>query len=371
MSRRGDNIRKRKDGRWEARYVKTDCFGSAKKYGSVYGRTYQEAKARRDKVVREGSIHHTSYTPRFSDVLTAWQDANQVRLKDTSVSRYQNLIDTHILPELGHCCVSQLTTSVINRFLAAKLEHGRIDGRGGLSANYVRNISLVISSAMKHGASEGLCPPLLSPITKPSAPEHEPCVLSVENQTALEAELLKNMNEDKLLIYITLYTGLRIGEVCALKWEDIDVDAKVIHIHQTVSRSWAQESGTKHSVLSVTSPKTKSSFRCIPICSKLYKTISCFPCRKSHGYISPGIAQSFISPRTFEYRYKQVLKSTGIKPVNFHALRHTFATRCIERGVDVKSLSEILGHANVSITLNTYVHSSMELKRLQLEKISL
>ena len=371
MPRRGDNIRKRKDGRWEARYIKEDCVGAAKKYGSVYGKTYQEAKERRDKVIKEGPIHRPAHTPLFSDVLSVWQDANRVRLKDTSVSRYQNLIDTHILPELGSVCVNQLTTSAINRFLVAKLESGRTDGRGGLSASYVRSISLVISSAIKFGASEGLCSPLLSPITKPSLSKKELCILSTEDQNTLESELLENMQEDKLLIYITLYTGLRIGEACALRWEDIDLDSKVIYVRQTVSRSWVSEDGTKYSVLSVAPPKTKSSFRCIPICSKLYRIIESFPYRKAQGYVSPNTSQGFISPRTFEYRYKSVLKCSGIKSVNFHALRHTFATRCIERGVDVKSLSEILGHADASITLNTYVHSSMELKRMQLEKIVL
>jgi len=371
MPRRGDNIRKRKDGRWEARYIKEDCVGAAKKYGSVYGRTYQEAKERRDKVIKEGPIHHPPHTPLFSDVLSAWQDANRVRLKDSSVSRYQNLIDTHILPELGSVCVNQLTTSAINRFLVAKLESGRTDGRGGLSANYVRSISLVISSAIKFGSSEGLCSPLLSPITKPSLSKKELCILSADDQNTLELELLENIQEDKLLIYITLYTGLRIGEACALRWEDIDLDSKLIHIRQTISRLWVSQNGTKYSVLSVAPPKTKSSFRCVPICSKLCKIIESFPYRKSRGYVSPNTSQGFLSPRTFEYRYKRVLKCSGIKSVNFHALRHTFATRCIERGVDVKSLSEILGHADVSITLNTYVHSSMELKRIQLEKIAL
>ena len=369
MPRRGDNIRKRKDGRWEARFIKEDCVGVAKKYGSVYGRTYQEAKERRDKIIKEGQHHSTPHTSLFSDVLSAWQDANRVRLKDASVSRYQNLIDTHILPELGPSRVNQLTTSKINRFLAAKLESGRLDGSGGLSASYVRSISLVISSAIDFGVTEGMCSPLLTPITKPSLSRKELCILSTDAQNKLESELLDNTQEDKLLIYITLYTGLRIGEACALRWDDIDLNSKVIFVRQTVSRAWVSENGSKHSILSVAPPKTKSSLRCIPICSKLHRMIESFPYRRTHGYVFPNASNSFTSPRTFEYRYKKVLKACGINQINFHALRHTFATRCIERGVDVKSLSEILGHADVSITLNTYVHSSLELKRIQLEKI--
>lgn len=370
MPRRGDNIRKRKDGRWEARFVIEDCAGAAKKYGSAYGRTYQEAKEKRDKVIKEGRRLLSSHAPLFSDILSAWQDANRVRLKDASVSRYQNLIDAHILPGLGSYRVDQLSSATINRFLAAKLDNGRRDGCGGLSANYVRSISLVIRSAIDFGISEGICAPLLSRIKMPSTAKKELCILSAEDQNRLELELLDNMQEDKLLIYIALYTGLRIGEVCALRWEDIELNSKVIYVRQTVSRSWVSENGSKRSVLSVTPPKTHSSFRCIPICSKLYRIIESFPYRKAHGYVSTNTTQKFISPRTFEYRYKRVLKIAGVTSVNFHALRHTFATRCIERGVDVKTLSEILGHANAAITLNTYVHSSLELKRSQLEKIA-
>lgn len=372
MPRRGDNIRKRKDGRWEARYTRDDCGDDAKKYGSVYGRTYQEAKEKRDLIIKQGHQQKPlSGGLMFKDILEAWQDSNRVRLKEASISRYQNLIDTHILPELGSKRMGKLSATEINRFLATKLEKGRLDGTGGLSTSYVRSITLVISSAIRFGAAEHLCSPLSSPITKPSPSKRELSVLSVEKQALLEQELLNNMNEDKLLIYITLYTGLRIGEACALRWEDINFDSKIIYVRQTVSRVWYLENGKKKSKLVIGTPKTESSLRCIPICSKLYSILSKFSCQKKNGYVLPNLNDGgFISPRTFEYRYKKILKDCHLDPVNYHALRHTFATRCIERGVDIKSLSEVLGHADASITLNTYVHSSIELKRIQLEKLA-
>lgn len=372
MPRRGDNIRKRKDGRWEARYTKDDYEDPSKKYGSVYGRTYQEAKDKRDLILKQGQQQKPlSRGLLFKDILEVWQDANRVRLKEASISRYQNLIDTHILPELGSKRMGQLNASAINRFLSTKLEKGRLDGSGGLSASYVRSITLVIGSAIRYGVAEGLCTPLLSPINKPSLPKKALSILSEKDQGLLEQELLDNINEEKLLIYLTLYTGLRIGEACALRWEDISLEAKLIYVRQTVSRVWYSENGKKHSKLVAGSPKTESSSRCIPICSKLYEIIKNFPYRKKHGYIlSNHNSGSFVSPRTFEYRYKKILKTAKLEPVNYHTLRHTFATRCIERGVDIKSLSEILGHADASITLNTYVHSSIELKRMQLEKLA-
>jgi len=371
MPRRGDNIRKRKDGRWEARFFKDDDGNRSKSYGSVYGKTYQEAKEKRDQILKHGHQAKTAHDEVvFQDVLEAWQNSNRVRLKNASTSRYQNLIDTHILPELGTKRMSQLSGSVINRYLAKKLERGRLDGTGGLSASYVRSITLIIGSALNYAVAENLCSPLQTPIVKPSLPKKELNILCEQKQSTLEQELLNNMNEEKLLIYLTLYTGLRIGEVCALRWEDICLDSKLIYVRQTISRVWDSENGKKCSRLIVGSPKTESSLRCIPICSKLYAVLSQFPYRKSRGYIlSSKNNGGFISPRTFEYQYKKILKAAHLELINYHALRHTFATRCIECGVDIKSLSEILGHANVSITLNTYVHSSIELKRLQLEKI--
>ncbi len=372
MPRRGDNIRKRKDGRWEARYVREDSKDRDKKYGSVYGKTYQEVKEKRNQILAQVPM----WSPKsrailFQDVLSAWQESNHINLKPSSISRYQNLIDAHILPELGNKRMGQINPSVINRFLSDKLENGRLDHKGGLSPAYVRSIALIIGSAIAFGAYEKMCSPLQSTIAKPTLAKKELSLLSPDKQSTLENELLEDMNEMKLLIYITLYSGIRIGEACALRWEDIDLNAQVLHIRQTVSRVWSICDDKKESKLVISSPKTESSLRCIPICSKLYSILCDFPYRKKCGYIGGTSTNgNFVSPRTFEYRYKAILKKCALEPVNYHALRHTFATRCIECGVDIKSLSEILGHADVSVTLNTYVHSSIELKRLQLEKLT-
>lgn len=372
MPRRGNNIRKRKDGRWEARYTLEDSIRDSKKYGSVYGRSYQEAKEKRDQIIAKGPKQKSSINViLFRDILVAWQATNRIRLKEASISRYQNLIDTHILPELGNKRMNQINASVINHFLTTKLETGRVDKTGGLSPSYVRSIALVISSAIAFGVSENMCNPMNAAIKKPSMTKKELMVLTSDKQLTLENELLSDMNEAKLLIYITLYTGIRIGEACSLRWEDIDFDAKLLYVRQTVSRVWSTVDGKKESKLVIGPPKSESSLRCIPICSKLLAILCSFPYRRKHGYILTNATNSsFISPRTFEYRYKVILKKCGIESVNYHALRHTFATRCIERGVDIKSLSEILGHSDVSITLNTYVHSSMELKRQQMEKLA-
>ena len=370
MSRRGENIRKRKDGRWEARYPSGVNDKGQKTYSSVYGDTYKEAKEKRNWVLQ----HQNSYPkvlsnkPLFSEILELWITDNRIHLKNATIYRYSYLIETHILPELGGIQVDQITSTVINAFLAKKLSDGRIDGRGGLSTAYVRSIMLVINSALQFATENRLCNPLLTQIHKPPLQSKELAVLSKDEQKKLESVLLTDMNETKLGIYISLYTGLRIGEICALSWEDIDIANRTIYVRHTLTRIRVIENGKTVTKNSIDTPKTKSSLRCIPICSTLAQVLNDYLPNVTSEYVVSNKA-GFVSPRTFEYRYKKIMKESKISFINYHGLRHTFATRCIESGVDVKSLSEILGHANVSITLNTYVHSSMELKRAQIEKL--
>ena len=370
MSRRGENIRKRKDGRWEARYPSGVNEKGQKTYSSVYGNTYKEAKEKRNWVLQ----HQNSYPkvlsnkPLFSEILELWITDNRIHLKNATIYRYSYLIETHILPELGAIQVDQITSSTINAFLAKKLSDGRIDGRGGLSTAYVRSIMLVINSALQFATENRLCNPLLTQIHKPPLQSKELAVLSKDEQRKLESVLLTDMNETKLGIYISLYTGLRIGEICALSWEDIDIANRTIYVRHTLTRIRVIENGKTVTKNSIDTPKTKSSLRCIPICSPLVPVLNDYLQNITSEYVVSNKA-GFVSPRTFEYRYKKIMKESKISFINYHGLRHTFATRCIESGVDVKSLSEILGHANVSITLNTYVHSSIELKRAQMEKL--
>lgn len=369
MPRRGENIRKRGDGRWEARYPKGKGQNGKVSYGSVYGATYREVKQKRQRILEQnGSTTPSCGNQKFGDILRLWEESNQVRLKASTVYRYHYLIEKHILPELGNRPVSELTGDVINAFLAEKLRHGRKDGHGGLSAAYVRSIMLVISSALRFGAAAGECPSVTAHIHKPPQPRKELSVLSKENQTLLEEVLLSNMDGTKLGVYISLYTGLRIGEICALTWKDIDLKDRTISVRHTVVRIKTSGNGPG-TTLSLDRPKTPASLRSIPICSNLLRVLNEYGKHASTEFVISN-GENFISPRTFAYRYGKLLEISHIPHFNYHALRHTFATRCIEAGVDVKSLSEILGHANAAITLNTYVHSSMELKRAQLEKLS-
>ena len=369
MAKRGDNIRKRKDGRWEGRYKKGRTVDGCIIYGSVYGKTYKEVKEKMAAII---SHPLQLATPKdqgktFGEVLNLWMDNNRARLKGGTINKYQNLIDTHIMPELGQTKINELSATRINTFLNEKISRGRVDGSGGLSASYVRSIMLVINAAIKYAVSEQLCSPLKTPICKPPADKTELSILSAEEQKKLEASLLNNFDLTGAGIYISLHTGLRIGEICSLAWNDIDMNKRVIHVRHTVARIRSSSSAGS-TILVIDTPKTKASKRDIPISSTLLPILLKLKTLSSKGFLLTG-TNEFIKPRTFEYRYHKILDDCGITSVNYHALRHTFATRCVEAGVDIKSLSEILGHGNVSVTLNTYVHSSLELKRKQLEKL--
>ena len=370
MAKRGDNIRKRKDGRWEGCYKKGRAVDGCIIYGSVYGKTYKEVKEKMAAII---SHPLQLATPKgqgktFGEVLNLWMDNNRARLKGGTINKYQNLIDTHIMPELGQTKINELSATRINTFLNEKISRGRVDGSGGLSASYVRSIMLVINAAIKYAVSEQLCSPLKTPICKPPADKTELSILSAEEQKKLEASLLNNLDLTGAGIYISLHTGLRIGEICSLAWNDIDMNKRVIHVRHTVARIRSSSSAGS-TILVIDTPKTKASKRDIPISSTLLPILLKLKTLSSKGFLLTG-TNEFIKPRTFEYRYHKILDDCGITSVNYHALRHTFATRCVEAGVDVKSLSEILGHGNVSVTLNTYVHSSLEMKRNQLEKLA-
>lgn len=371
MARKGENIRKRKDGRWEGRYKKGRKPNGDIKYGSVYGKTYKEAKEKlnivkvkynfENKVVNKDML--------FSDILSLWLANNRIKNKGATESKYLNVIETHILPELGGVKMSQLTAPRINSFLLAKKENGRIDKTGSLSESYISTMTLIIDSSVSFAASEQLCEPLRTKIYKPVIPKTKAFALTLEKQQQLENYLKMNMDYSKVGVLISLHAGLRIGEICALRWNDIDLRARVLHVRHTVSRIRNDEpEGTKYKMILET-PKTEASIRDIPLTPYLTTVLSILK-RASQTPFVISLSDSFVNPRTFENRYKKMLKECKLEVFNYHVLRHTFATRCIESGMDLKSLSEMLGHSDISFTMKKYVHPSLEIKRVQIEKMT-
>lgn len=368
MPRRGENIHKRKDGRWEARYKKGIDVNGKTIYGSLYANTYREVKAKLQLKLQDLASGFVPVKERYSfrDTACLWLRDSQPSLKGASLYRYENLLNTHILPAFGNQPIDELTGTDINAFLATKLVSGRVDGKGGLSPSYVRSIMLVIKAVLSYASENRMCIPLQKKISKLQVIAKELPVLTQNEQKMLVNLCLTQIDETKVCVLLSLYAGLRIGEICALEWEDIDLENRLIHVRKTVSRVSGTGENMARSTLVISRPKTLASFRDIPICSWLIPVLKQVHDMQHSSFVASSRA-GFVSPRTFDYRYHKLLRTAGIQTINYHGLRHTFATRCIEAGIDVKTLSELLGHTDASITLNTYVHSSMERKRDQLE----
>ena len=300
----------------------------------------------------------------FAMALDMWLLSNKVHIKHSTFDKYSYIIERHIIPTLGDFPISTLNAVKINEFLNDKLNSGGIESGEPLAPSYVGTMSLIISSTIQFAANENYCAQLKNPIFKPTNNTSNFHILERKDCLRLTNHIAQETDETGLGILLALYMGLRIGEVCALKWDDIDFRKNLIWVHSTVSRV---KNGDKTEYI-VDTPKTKSSIRLIPIPKKITGFIKeIYSQRKSDYVISDK--QTFVIPRSFEYRYHKTLKQLGIESINFHSLRHTFATNCIANGMDVKSLSEILGHANTNTTMQIYVHPSMDVKRKQINKV--
>ena len=207
MSKRGENIHKRKDGRWEARYRKGRNSAGNIIYGSVYGKTYREAKEKLMAIsaTPEDTIKPINQEHNFKEILCLWMENNRIRHKGATIKKYQYLIDRHILPDLGNLKLSQITSTVINSFLTRKMENGKLDKSGGLSASYVRSIMLIINAALKFAADEEMCQPLKSPVYKPVSQNNEITVLQIDEQKRLETHLISEIAPTQLGILISLH----------------------------------------------------------------------------------------------------------------------------------------------------------------------
>lgn len=375
MPRRGENIRKRKDGRWEARYVKRYNSEGKAIYSSVYGKTYFEAKKKQTEILNQlsvGALPLNDHEITFREVLFLWLNNNRIKLKDQTYAKYLYLIENHIIPILGSIKIKRLECITINNFLFAKKRNGRLDGQGGLSSSYLQTIHFIIKATLEFAAKEGYRSPLVGEIIKPNSKvrKAELEVLTLQEQSSLEKYLLTTSLDRAIGIFLSLYMGLRVGEVCGLKWEDVDFESQTVHIRHTVERITNLEGkhNEKKTMLILCDAKSVSSNRIIPIPTNIFPLL--IQCKKNKGFVIKGKTYEYTDPRTYQNMFHKYLKSCNLRSINYHALRHTFATRCIEAGVDIKTLSEMLGHASVNITLNTYVHSSLEHKRQQIELLN-
>ena len=369
MPRRGENIYKRKDGRWEGRLIRGHHPNGKAIYQYVYGKSYSEAKRKLLDLRSRRNVGADTVNQRvkYKDILNEWLIMSQIRTKESTFSHYTHLSKLHILPFLGEIPIEHLTTKIVEDHILMLLSSGRIDGTGGLSPKTVSDILAIIKGSIAYAKNSGkqvTC--YLEQITIRKS-QVDMRVLNREEEERLRSTLLFDTDFSKLGVLLCLYTGIRIGEVCALKWGNFNFEAGTLSIYETLQRIQNVDDGSKHKTkIVVTTPKSQNSVRIIPLPDSLINILGRFK-SSPRAYILTGCDDRFMEPRVLQYKFKKYAIESGVRNINYHALRHTFATRCIELGFDVKTLSEILGHANVNVTLNRYVHSSMELKRTSMQ----
>ena len=285
---------------------------------------------------------------KYKDLLLHWLEDQRTYQKYSTYSLYYNLCTNHIIPSIGEYDIDSLDEEVIQDFILAKLDHGSLKDGSGLSMKYVKDILCVVNLTINKDIE----------IRLPYAPDKSIEIFEKEDQITLINHLQSNINSRNFGILLCIHTGMRIGELCALKWSDINLENKTVKIDKNMIRTYTKIDG---SVLRITPPKSRSSNRIIPLNSSIMYYANLLQ-QDDGRYVLTG-SKKYTEPNKFRLYYNQILKNLGIPHHKFHTLRHTFATRCIECGCDYKSLSQLLGHSNVAITMNLYVHPHMELKR--------
>lgn len=365
MSRKGESIYKRKDGRWEARFKKEDSATGQSSLVSVYAKSYTEVKNKRLAAMSQLAAENSKVSRSamlVSEMMCMWLDFNKNQIAPSSYQKYEGQIRNHIQPRIGKLKISQLTSLSLKHFAIELLKNGNVKQSKGLSAGSVNSILTIIGSAIKWSAETFGTTVIKIPFLR--EPRFSPQSLNKSEQPLLEKFLYKHINVYAFGILMALYTGMRLGEVCALQWEDISEDN--IYVHRTMQRL-KTVSGRWEIIIST--PKTDESIRFIPIPDCLRVFIDEY--RKNTGFVLVQENGKFVEPRLLQKKALAIFKESKVSINKFHSLRHTFATRLIDAGTDPKTVSEILGHSTVQITLNKYVHPSFDVKKAAINKVCL
>lgn len=295
---------------------------------------------------------------RFNDISYEWLEIKRNEVKESTYYNYLFIIEKYLNNEFWGLKIDNI--SDFNYFIK------RLNKT--LSCKTIRDIVSVLKMILNYYESEYNVKLNYKKISVPKSEKNYIKVLSNKEKLKLEKYCLDRKDLKLFGIVLCLNTGLRVGEICALKWEDIDLEEKNLYVKKTLQRVY--DSVQKKTKINIDRPKTENSIRCIPISKKIYEILK--PLKKEYKpnqFFLTGSSTKFIEPRNYQNTFKKVLKASKVKQNNFHILRHTFASNCIEVGMDIKSLSEILGHSSVEITLNRYVHSSRKSKKKYLEKL--
>ncbi len=295
------------------------------------------------------------------EIAVAWKEYKRPYVKQSTMAAYLLILENHLLPAFGEN--DSLPEQSVQSFVLEKIECG-------LSVKSIKDILIVLKMVMKFGVKNEWMNYYEWDIKYPTnSANKELEVLSVSNHRKILDHIQSHFTFTGLGIYISLSTGLRIGEICALKWNDINITEGTITVSRTIERIYMVEGEKKHTELVISSPKTKNSCREIPMSKELLAIVK--PLKKivnDNFYVLTNDEHP-TEPRTYRNYYNGLMEKLGIPRLKYHGLRHSFATRCIEAGCDYKTVSVLLGHSNISTTLNLYVHPNMEQKKRCITKM--
>lgn len=299
---------------------------------------------------------------KFSKIVALWKEDKKQYVKRSTFAAYTLLIENHILPSFGEMALVE--EQDVQTFVFRKLNEG-------LSHKTIKDILIVLKMILSFGVKNQMTEYRQIDIKFPTERDkHSIDILSRSHQKQIMEYIRLHFTFKNLGIYICLSAGMRIGEICALTWDDLDVENGIIHVRKTIQRIYVIEEYRKYTEVILDTPKTKNSIREIPMTKNLLKMIR--PIKKivnGNFYVLTNEPKP-TEPRTYRNYYKQFMQSLGLPLMKFHGLRHSFATRCIESKCDYKTVSVLLGHSNISTTLNLYVHPNLEQKKRCMEQMS-
>ena len=363
---KGENIYKRKDGRWEARYIKGRTPSGKIQYGFCYGKSYKEAKEKANKckadIINNPNAIKIKDAKRISEYCDEWLQSKKFSLKDSTYIKYETILRRHIKPKFGIYTTQTLKSTLVDRFI------DELISTENLSPKTVKDILIVLRSILKYVSKQNPNQPIYLDFSYPKCAKKQMRVLTQEEQLKFINYLNSNLDPCTFGILLSMYTGLRIGEICALKWSNISLEDGTLQVCQTMQRLHQTEDTCNKTKVVITSPKSENSKRIIPLSKSIYMICEQMVPQYRDTYVLTG-TEKYMEPRVLQYRLKKYADECNIENLHFHALRHTFATRCVEVGFEIKSLSEILGHATTTMTLDRYVHSSIDLKRNNMKKL--
>ena len=297
----------------------------------------------------------------FSEIVNLWKADKKQYIKKSSFSAYALLVENHLLPVFKD--KQHFEEAEIQTFVFQKLEQG-------LSQKTIKDILIVLKMVLKFGAKNKWIEYQPFDIQFPTEREKQTMeVLSRTHQKKVMQYIQEHFTFRNLGVYICLCSGMRIGEICALTWEDVDTDNGVIKIRRTIQRIYTIDEGGRKTELILDTPKTTNSIREIPMSKDLLRMLK--PIKRivnSKFFVLTNDAKP-TEPRTYRTYYKNLMKELGLPQLKFHGLRHSFATRCIESKCDYKTVSVLLGHSNISTTLNLYVHPNLEQKKKAIDQM--